>query len=720
MPSVVNAIRIVRQMGPRWVWFRLRYACRLRFGALRRSLPQRAWTDQPLSVWLRPGLPSEAVDYAAWRRHHSPRFFFGNVPDCIRSVQDTSLTIASADRILAGHWTYFGHSEFQLGFPPDWHLNPVTGQRLSQRHWSELPDFDGTGDIKLVWEASRFGAVFTLARAYAATSDERYSDAFWTLVDDWALHNPPQTGANWKCGQEAAFRLMALCFGWFAFQSSRGSTPDRLAQLAAIVAVHANRIEQNLDYALSQNNNHGLSEAMGLWTIGHLWPEFARSAGWRHKGKQVMEEQIGRQIFDDGSYIQHSTNYHRVMLHVLLWSFRLGELNDDRFSPQAYKRFASAVHFLASMTDVDSGRAPNHGSNDGALILPLNTCDYSDYRPVLQASYYLLNQERLLPPGPWDEDLLWLFGPRAIQAAPAKELTTPSSFPIGGYYVLRGHNSWGMVRCANYTTRPAHADQLHFDLWWRGINIACDAGTYLYHGDAPWRNGLVQAAVHNTVTVDGLDQMTRASRFLWTDWAQGTVSEGRSANARPFWQGEHNGYLRRIGVLHRRSIYCEDDTWIVVDDLLGGGTHTARAHWLLPDLPYRLEGSRLELETEFGLFSLIALCSWSAAISLVRGGELISGEALADRSRGWISQYYGEKQPALSFATEASGPLPLRLITVLGRSDRVSGPENDDEFVVHIDRTDVRIPITLQWSLSSSSIARSVRPSDDFTGPIIS
>ncbi len=86
------------------------------------------------------------------------------------------------------------------------------------------------------------------------------------------------------------------------------------------------------------------------------------------------------------------------MLHVLLWSFRLGELNDDRFSPRAYERFASAVRFLASITDANSGQAPNYGSNDGALILPLNTCDYSDYRPVLQASYYLLNRNGCFRP----------------------------------------------------------------------------------------------------------------------------------------------------------------------------------------------------------------------------------------------------------------------------------------------------------------------------------
>ena len=694
MPSVVNAIRIVRQMGPEWAWFRLRYACRLKFGALCRSLPQSAWTDQPLSVWLRPDVPSGNADYAEWRRKHSPGFFFTDVPTGIGRVQDANLTVAKADCLLTGRWTYFGHSQYQVGFPPDWHLNPTTGEHSSHRHWSQLPDFDRTGDIKMVWEASRFGAVFTLARAYASTGDERYPVAFWTLVNDWALQNPPQSGANWKCGQEAAFRLMAWCFGWFAFQASRSSTPDRLAQLSLMMAVHANRIEQNLDYALSQNNNHGLSEAMGLWTMGHLWPEFERSAGWRRKGKQLLEAQIQRQIFDDGSYIQHSANYHRLMLHVLLWSFRLGELNDDRFSPRAYERFASAVRFLASITDANSGQAPNYGSNDGALILPLNTCDYSDYRPVLQASYYLLNRQRLFPPGPWDEDLLWLFGPQALQAAPAKELTSVSSFPGGGYYLLRGRNSWGMVRCANYTTRPVHADQLHFDLWWRGINIACDAGTYLYHGDAPWHNGLARTAVHNTVTVDGLDQMIRASLFLWTDWSKGTAQNLSAANGNQVWQGEHTGYQRRLGVLHRRTIYPVDDSWIVIDDMCGAGRHSARLHWLLPDLPCRVEGPRLDLETPRGKYLLLAFCSSDAAVSLMRAGDVLLGEAPADPVRGWISPYYGEKQAALSLAIDAYDQFPLRFVTVFSPNP-ISCEPGSEVFLVRTAGTEIRIPKTV-------------------------
>ena len=83
---------------------------------------------------------------------------------------------------------------------------------------------------------------------------------------------------------------------------------------------------------------------------------------------------------------------------------------------------------------------------------------------------------------------------------------------------LYGKKSWAYLRTAQFTSRPSHADQLHLDLWWRGLNIARDAGTYLYNAPAPWDNSLTTTLVHNTVTINGRDQMTRAGRFLYLDW----------------------------------------------------------------------------------------------------------------------------------------------------------------------------------------------------------
>src|SRR6218665_1751645 len=55
---------------------------------------------------------------------------------------------------------YFGIFPVVLtGAPPDWHANPLTAARVSDpsRPWWCIPDFDPVvGDIKGVWEASRF------------------------------------------------------------------------------------------------------------------------------------------------------------------------------------------------------------------------------------------------------------------------------------------------------------------------------------------------------------------------------------------------------------------------------------------------------------------------------------------------------------------------------------------------------------------------------------
>ncbi len=101
---------------------------------------------------------------------------------------------------------------------------------------------------------------------------------------------------------------------------------------------------------------------------------------------------------------------------------------------------------------------------------------------------------------------------------------------------------------------PSHADQLHVDLWWRSLNVAQDAGTYLYNADPPWDNNLTTAQVHNTVTVNGRDQFTRAGRFLYLDWfnayRRGILEADPAILQRT--RGRHWGYWR-MGVRHART-----------------------------------------------------------------------------------------------------------------------------------------------------------------------
>ena len=236
---------------------------------------------------------------------------------------------------------------------------------------------------------------------------------------------------------------------------------------------------------------------------------------------------------------------------------RLGELNQSPFSVSFYQRISASVDFLSQLIDPETGQMPVYGSNDGALVLPLNNCDFTDYRPLLQLGSYVTKKQFFFEPGPWDEDIFWLCGDQAISSrqrpseASVQGEQSQSSFPHGGIYLLRGTNSKAIIRCTDFRSRPSHADQLHVDLWMRGKNIACDAGTYLYSGEGIWRNGLAHTAVHNTVTVDDQDQMKMLTRFTWTNWAKGNVLRHDAK----LWQGEHDGYKRLADpVSHKRTV----------------------------------------------------------------------------------------------------------------------------------------------------------------------
>jgi asparagine synthase (glutamine-hydrolysing) len=528
-----------------------------------------------------------------------------------------------------------------------------------------------------------------LVRAYAASLDERYAEGFWRLIEDWAAQNPPNRGVNWASGQEAAVRLMAWCFALYTFFECQSSTSQRVFQLVRMIEKHGERIAGFIEYALSQRNNHGISEAVGLFTIGTLFPQLRRAAEWRVRGQELIIRQLREQVYNDGSYVQHSFNYQRVLIDNLLWSFRLGELNGYRFPDESYKIFERAVAFMLRFCDSHTGKMPNFGSNDGSLILPLSRCDYLDFRPSLQAAHYLLHHRPYFADGPWNETTEWICAaskdrdvvcPERIEAADRDatcrvSTDTDSSVRRSGYLKLQGSESSAMLRAAHFVDRPAQADQLHLDLWWRGENIACDAGTYLYNGGEPWTNAFAVTAVHNSVAVGHRDQMTRAGRFLWLDWAQAECSRYRVGKLGTAVEAWHDGY-RNLGIVHKRAVLNIEDCWMIVDDLTGTFAGEARLHWLFPDYEFAWEQDecRLWMQTPAGPFQCCLHAPRDGSVSLVRAGKVLAGAGNNDSTaelevRGWRSLYYGEKKPALSVAAECQAP--TRFITVLAPAEIV-------------------------------------------------
>jgi hypothetical protein len=337
------------------------------------------------------------------------------------------------------------------------------------------------------------------------------------------------------------------------------------------------------------------------------------------------------------------------MLQTALWMVGLSSKIGETLPPSIFARLASATLWLADIYDPSSGQVPNLGNNDGAYILPLTGVEFKDYRPVLQAASVAFLHKPLFPTGIYDEMVHWMGF--SYEKGTTGEI---SGTPTSALRVGTPH-CWATLRASRFKFRPAHADQLHVDLWAYGENILRDAGTYQYNGDPPWDNPLSQTAVHNTVEIAGQDQMLRAGRFLWLNPAQAKILLVKPDEV----VAEHDGYKRQ-GWIHRRSLkYASPDTFIITDRIIpsGGNNNPTKIslQWLLPDWPGNLTDSSLEMRAPFGklTFSILPQTTNSAlvldSVQLSRGGEILSGTHPSLPYQGWYSPTYGVKIPAVSF-----------------------------------------------------------------------
>ena len=86
--------------------------------------------------------------------------------------------IERANDVLNGKLRFFAGQKQMCGFPPKW-MKDFEYSGVHLPHWTAIRTIDARqGDIKLVWEPSRFLFTFDLARAFALTSDEQYAEAF--------------------------------------------------------------------------------------------------------------------------------------------------------------------------------------------------------------------------------------------------------------------------------------------------------------------------------------------------------------------------------------------------------------------------------------------------------------------------------------------------------------------------------------------------------------
>lgn len=524
--------------------------------------------------------------------------------------------------------------------PPDWHANLFTGKRVAapERAWWQIPDFDPeVGDIKLIWEASRFDWVLAFAQR-ARAGDVASLERLNAWLADWSQKNPPYCGPNWKCGQEASIRVMHLAMASIVLGQSRQALPS----LLELVRLHLQRIAPTLRYAMAQDNNHGTSEAAALF-IGGSWLAcngVAEGARWEELGRKWLENRAARLLTLDGTFSQYSTTYHRVMLDTYcmaeVWRRHLGLL---RFSGRLLVFMQAATRWMFVMVRPQNGDAPNLGANDGARLLQLTDTDYRDFRPTVQLAGALFWQKRVYPAGIWDIPLRWL-GVEMPSVA-----FTPGMlglFDDGGFGVLMRDQAMAVLRYPLFRFRPSQADALHVDLWLGERNLLRDGGSYSYNTEPKWLNYFGGTASHNTVQFDDRDQMPRLSRFLFGDWLKTCEHEPAAADGDVRTYGA--AYRDRQGAYHRRRLMMTFEA-LRIEDRIEGFARKAVLRWRLEPGDWKVDGDCvrngahvLRVQADVPLVRFELTTGWESRYYLVKT-ELPVLEVEVDRAGTLMSEY---------------------------------------------------------------------------------
>lgn len=568
--------------------------------------------------------------------------FFGGFGDLERAVAElrsrwpetAQRIVEQADRICAGHFDLLGFKNVSFGDPIDWHFEPFSGKRVPLLHWSKLDYLDAgvAGDKKIVWELNRHQYFMKLGQAYRLTGDERYARAFVDQLEAWMQANPPKLGINWASSLEVSFRSISWLWALYFFKEALPA--ETMKRALKFLYLNARHLESYLSTYFSPNT-HLTGEALGLFYLGTLLPEFNEAKRWQELGARILIDQIPVHVQRDGVYFEQSSYYHRYTTDFYLHFLILSRANAITLPPTVTNALTSLLDHLLYITRPD-GTTPFFGDDDGGRLVMLDARAPNDFRPSLATGAALFSRgDYKFVAGEAAEELLWLLGVEGLRDYDSLEAHEPENtsraFPDGGYFVMRD----GWTRDSNYllfdcgphgalNCGHAHADALSFELAANGRAVLVDPGTYTYTGSQELRDWFRSSQAHNTVTLDGVSSSVPAGAFTWAAIAPCRLRNWITTAQYDFVSGEQSNLTRSI-------LFIKGKYWIIQDTILWTKRHA--------DIYFHFDSS-------------INPCLQDGVIS-----DDLTIQCLGDgdwsEENQWVSHCYGQKEPAKTFKFSA-------------------------------------------------------------------
>jgi hypothetical protein len=597
------------------------------------------------------------------------------------ALLDAGAVRAEAEAVRTGHLRALSLGRAAFGWPPEWRRDPKTGvlAPLDFGPTMNLADRRRVGDIKYLWEPSRWHDLVPLAQAWRASGDAAILDAAVVFIDSWWAQNPHPRGPHWSSSLEAAIRLINASIAWHLLDA--GAREGELARRhpgfaerwAGAMYWHLRFVRGHLS-AHSSANNHLLGELAGLFVGASTWRCWPECEGWRREAQRRLSDEARRQNAPDGVNREQSSAYQLFVWEFLVLAGLCARADGADFAADYWQRVEAMCGFVAAITD-GGGHMPWIGDADDGRASGL--AEPGDARSLLALGALLFERADLAnAAGAVDARAVFLLGAKSVERLTALRArgappSLPQWFPQGGYAVLgqaaRHDDEVRLVFDAGplgYLGIAAHghADALALLLSARGEPLLIDPGTFTYHGALEWREHFRSTRAHNTLEIGGASPSLSGGRFMWVRHADATLLHTTVDGARQTAVGEHRGYSRGgDSVVHRRRVEFDAASCSVevVDEVLGQGTHDLVLRWhAAPGVACTPAGTGFDLAGQRSTWHLEPPEAMHSAIrTAVEGSPL-----------GWVSTAYERKLAAQVIeCTLANAALPCTLRTRLLR-----------------------------------------------------
>lgn len=520
-------------------------------------------------------------------RKHRKEFFI-NLLTSLESYDDI---LTSAEMISEGKFPALGLSTFEPSGTIDWHRDYSSGRVWPPVPYNRIDFMDAQGgDVKYVWEMSRFYWVGWLAKAFWGTSNGVWAREFVRLVDDWRRTNPVNVGVNWAMPMEIAIRGYWLTTGYGFFAGAPGIAPEWWVEYLRLAWAHASHLENNLEY-FSNLTNHYLCNCFGLLALGLLLKGSADGDRWFTEGRRRLIAQLGHQVLDDGVHYERSIGYHGLVLEIYLASIVLAERGGDPLPAPALEKIERMAEFTLDYTP-PSGNAPQLGdSDDGRVFRLRHEQNLYDHRDILALAATLFSRgDMAAAAGGYSLTALFSVGAEGFERFRALARRPRAAAAI--------YRSGGFARISSATLHlfadvgpiglHGNNDTLSFTLDTAAGPIFVDPGSYCYTRDPALRNSLRSTAAHNTPMIDR--QELAEFDGLWrvrddrTDpqVSQWSVAEGNGGAS--VLEARHSAYRNAAGggVMVTRRWELSERMLLVKDRFDGSGSHTVAVRFTIP------------------------------------------------------------------------------------------------------------------------------------------